>query len=106
MSLKLPGVGKALDNYSYSVALDNGGDNILVAIKYKIVNRYGVEKQTYKLFEIRPDMRWKNPEMILSTVKNHLENGLQKEKVIVREDKPREYIWFKDDQFTGNSVLI
>lgn len=103
MSIKIPGVGKKIDKYSYCVALDNEND-VCINIKYKKENHYNAVLQVQKAYEIRADIRWPDAEKIVEVIKGHLEEGLNGKSVKITEDKPRMYLWFDSDQFTGNSI--
>ena len=102
MSIKIPGVGKRIDKYSYCVALDNKND-VCINIKYEKENHYAMI-QVQKAYEIRSDIRWPDVEAIVTVIKGHLEDGLNGKSVKISEDKKRMYLWFDSDQFTGNSV--
>ncbi len=103
MSIKIPGVGKKIDKYSYCVALDNK-NNVCINIKYENENHYNVMPQVQKTYEIRSDIRWPDVKRIVKVIKEHLEEGLNGKSVKITEDKKRMYLWFDSDQFTGNSI--
>lgn len=103
MSIKIPGVGKKIDEYSYCVALDNKND-VCINIKYEKKNHYNAILQVQKAYEIRSDIRWPDVEKIVEVIKGHLEEGLNGKSVKITEDKERMYLWFDSDQFTGNSI--
>lgn len=103
MSIKIPGVGKKIDKYNYSVELDNKND-VCINIKYEKVNAYNVMKKEQKSFEIKTDTRWADANKIVEVIKKHLENGLEVKNVKITEDKQRMYLWIDGDQFTGNSI--
>ena len=103
MSIKLPGVGKKIDQYIYCVALDNK-NNVCINIKYEKVNTYNIACKEQKIFEIRTDIRWPDVNKIVEVIKKHLEDGLNGKNVRIKEDKPRMYLWVEMDQFTGNSL--
>ena len=63
-----------------------------MTINYIYMNRYKVQKQEYKLFEISLDERWKRVDLIVETVEKHLADGLNRRKVIIKEDNPRVYL--------------
>lgn len=103
MSIKLPGIGKKIDQYNYCVALDNKND-VCINIKYEKENSYKVVNKEQKAFEIRTDTRWPDANNIVEVIKKHLGDGLKGQNVVIREDKQRMYLWFDMDQFTGNSI--
>lgn len=101
MSLKLPGIGKKIDSYSYCVAIDNV-DDINVLIKFTVKNYYGVSVKKNKIIEIHTDLRWKQGELIVEMIQAALNDGLvNNKKIVIKEDKNRYYIWINDMQFTG-----
>ncbi|MCR5452358.1 MAG: hypothetical protein K6F00_07025 [Lachnospiraceae bacterium] len=101
MSLKIPGVGNKIEEYQYCVAKDNE-NAVCVIIKYD--KSGNLAQRVQKAFEIRPDTRWPDPDIIVEILKYLLDQGLIRKNVKIREDKARMYIWFDDNQFTGNSI--
>lgn len=95
MSLKLPGIGKTVDSYSYQII--KGTDTVRVIIDYQAGAKNGTVT-----FELRTDPQFKTTEAIVNKVKEDLEMGHSRKRVEIREYKERMYIYINFDQFTGN----
>ena len=95
MSLKLPGIGKTVDSYSYQII--KGTDTVRVIIDYQAGSKQGTQ-----IFNLRTDPRFETTKAIEDKVKEYLEMGHGRHKVEIREDKPRVYIEINFDKFTGN----
>ena len=101
MSVKIPGVGKSLEKFEYTVNKDNKN---AVSVNIMGVNPGTIPKPVQRTYEVRTDTRRPDSDVIVSAIKGVLAAGLAGKKVKVREDKERDYLWFDDDQFTGNRV--
>lgn len=97
----MPSVGSKIEEYQYCISKDNQ-NAVCVAIEY--VKSDTTAKRVQKSFEIRSDTRWPDPDRIVEVLKGLLADGLTGKNVKIREDKPRMYIWFGNNQFTGNSI--
>lgn len=100
MSLKIPGIGKKIDEYTYCIGADNQG-GICIHIKFEICNTYGKPVLKRKTFEIQTDDRHSDTRHSIDLLTELLEKGLNGATVKITEDKDRAYLYFDKYQFTG-----
>ena len=106
MALKINGVGKAIVAFDYSVAITNNA-SVFLTIKYPHRNWYGVTIDKIRVYEFKTDTRHSNLNTITQQV-NALLSKSQKHKIVIKEDKDRNYIEILDGgnfyQYTGWSI--